>query len=122
MTKPAFAALGLLVLLLACGRTAARSNRSFDQIQKLVAGKSAAEVAALLGEPDTRQSVLVGDERWIWWSYTFLDGEDIPPELRGQVVHLEITFERPPHPSTAGESDWRISGPLGVSYSLPARS
>ena len=117
----AFAALGLLVLV-ACGKTAARSDRSFDQIRELVAGKSAAEVAALLGEPDTRESVLVGDERWIWWNYTFLDGEDLPPELRGQVVHLEITFERSPNPSASGESAWRVSGPLGVSYSLPARS
>lgn len=114
-------ALGLLVVLLACGKTAPRSDQSFDQIRKLVAGKSAAEVAALLGEPDTRQGALVGDERWIWWNYTFLDGEDIPPELRGQVVHLEITFERSPNPSASGAPAWRISGPLGVSYSLPAR-
>ncbi len=122
MKKLICAALGLLVLAFACDKTSARSDRSFDQIRELVAGKSAAEVAALLGEPDTRQSVLVGDERWIWWNYTFLDGEDVPPEVRGQVVHLEITFERSPNPSASGESAWRISGPLGVSYSLPARS
>lgn len=122
MKRLASAALGLLVLLLACGKTTPRSDQSFDQIRELVAGKSAAEVEALLGEPDTRESVLVGDERWIWWNYTFLDGEDIPPELRGQIVHLEITFERSSDPSESGESAWRISGPLGVSYSLPARS
>ena len=121
MKRPIVAVLGLLVFLMACGKTTPRSDRSFDQIRELVAGKSAAEVEALLGEPDTRESVLVGDERWIWWNYTFLDGKDLPPELRGQVVHLEITFERSPDPSASGGSAWRISGPLGVSYSLPAR-
>ena len=122
MQRPAFAAFGLLVFLLACGKTAPRSDRSFDQIRELVAGKNAAEVEALLGEPDTRESVLIGDERWIWWNYTFLDGEDLPPEQRGKVVHLEITFERSPDPSASGASAWRVSGPLGVSYSLPAPS
>lgn len=125
MKRLRFAALVVLALLAACRGASARSDRSFDEIRDLVSDKSAAEVATLLGEPDTRQSVLIGDERWIWWNYTFLDGDEYPPELRGQIVHLEITFERPadPPPSEAAdESEWWISGPLGVSYSLPART
>jgi len=118
-------AAGLVLALLlgaGCRGPRARSERSFDEIQALARGKTAAQILALLGEPDSRQVVFDADERWIWWNYTFLDGEDLPPELRGQVVHLEITFERSPDPSASGESAWRISGPLGVSYSLPARS
>jgi hypothetical protein len=113
--------LGLLFVA-ACGRPAARSGRSFDQIQKLVDGKTAAEVAALLGPPDSRQDLLADDERWVWWNYTYLDGADYPPEIRGQVVHLEITFESPVLSSEppVPREHWRVSGPLGVSYSLPA--
>ncbi|HZF09100.1 MAG TPA: hypothetical protein VFE33_09945 [Thermoanaerobaculia bacterium] len=108
--------------LAACAHPAARSARSFDQIQQLVAGKTAAEVAALLGEPDARQPLLADDERWVWWNYTYLDGANYPPEIRGQIVHLEITFESPvlsAEPPVPREQ-WRVSGPLGVSYSLQA--
>jgi len=111
-----------LLGLAACGRPVARSGRSFDQIQKLVAGKTAAEVAGLLGPPDSRTELLADDERWVWWNYTFLDGANYPPEIRGQVVHLEITFESPVLSSEppVPREQWRVSGPLGVSYSLPA--
>jgi hypothetical protein len=104
--------------LAGCGGVRPRSDWSFDEIQKKVSGHSAAEVEKLLGEPDVRQPVLLGDERWIWWNYTYLDGTDYPPEERGQVVHLEILFERPDSP-TAAPAAWKISGPLGVSY-MPA--
>lgn len=104
--------------LAGCGGVRPRSDWSFDEIRSKVSGRSAAEVEKLLGEPDVRQPVLLGDERWIWWNYTYLDGADYPPEERGRVVHLEILFERP---DTAAVSlaAWKISGPLGVSY-MPA--
>lgn len=110
--------LGTAAALAGCGGTRPRSDWSFDEIQKRVSGRSAAEVQELLGEPDVRQPVLLGDERWIWWNYTYLDGAVYPPEERGRVVHLEILFERPDDASAAPAA-WRISGPLGVSY-MPA--
>jgi len=121
-----FPCLLALALLCACGRQNARSDRSFDEIRELVSGKSAAEVAALLGKPDTRQSILTDDERWIWWNYTRLDGDQYPPEERGQVVHLEITFTRPEAGTALGASlagehgAWRVASPLGVSYTVPS--
>lgn len=101
-----------------CGHIG-RLDKSFNQIYDLVNGKSAAEVEDLLGPPDSRQEVLMGDERWVWWNYTYLDGEDYAPAVRGQVVHLEIIFRNPARP---GEpplpySKWRIVSPYGVSYS-----
>jgi len=98
-----------------------RSEHSFDQIAARVTGMSAAEVATLLGEPDSRQPVFLRDERWIWWNYTFLDGEDYPPEIRGRVVHLEITFRNPAAPGTPVPpySEWRIARPFGVAYRAP---
>jgi hypothetical protein len=115
----------ILAVLSACGRFAARSDRSFDEIRELVSGKTAAEVTALLGKPDTRQSILTDDQRWIWWNYTRLDGDQYPPEERGQVVHLEITFTRPAAPGSdtalaGGNGAWRVASPLGVSYTVPS--
>jgi hypothetical protein len=63
----------------------------------------------------------LGDEKWIWWNYAVLDGSSYPPEVRGQVVHIEITFSNPlwgsgrplPH------SEWRVRRPFGVSYMIP---
>lgn len=111
--------------ILACDHSPARSKYCFDAIRDMVNGKTAAEVEEMLGEPDTRQPGILADERWIWWDYTFLDGDDYPPEMRGQVVHLEILFERPsgsgggPPPPY---SQWQIGRTLGISYSIPAKT
>jgi outer membrane protein assembly factor BamE (lipoprotein component of BamABCDE complex) len=111
--RTAFLALAFALALLAPGcRPSARSHRSYDEIRDLAAGRTAAEVETLLGPPDVRQAVL-DDERWVWWSYTVLDGPQYAPEVRGQLVHLVITFQK-----TA--DGWRVGGPLAVSYSLPA--
>ena len=116
-------ALLALAVLAACGHRAARSDKSFDQIRGLVSGKTAAEVAALLGKPDSRKSILIDDERWVWWNYTVLDGDEYPPDMRGRVVHLEITFSRPPEAqSGSGREVWRVSNPFGVSYSFPGKT
>jgi hypothetical protein len=115
------ALIGLVLLLCLSCRFAARSDRSFDQICDLVSGKTAHEVEVLLGAPDLRREVLPGDERWIWWNYTFLDGDSYPPEMRGQVVHLEISLTAPPDASEPHllHPELRVDSPLAVSYSLP---
>jgi hypothetical protein len=100
---------------------AARSARSFDEIRSLVQGKTAAEIETLLGAPNSRQRSVLGTERWIWWNYTYLGGQDYAPEVRGKIVHLQIEFtnpsptgsERPPY------SKWRIVDPMSVSFLLP---
>jgi hypothetical protein len=104
----------------ACGPRA-RSEQSFDQIRERVSGKTAAEVKRLLGPPDKTEQLLLGDERWVWWNYTYLGGKDWAPEFRGRVVHLEITFEGPEFASQAGNSNaqWRVSEPYGVGFSIP---
>jgi len=107
----------LLILWTVACRPSARSSQSYDQIRELVTGRTAAEVERLLGKPDLRETVL-DDQRWVWWNYTFLDGDQYAPEIRGQVVHLEITFQAPPTP----RADARVRGPLSVSYSKPSRS
>jgi hypothetical protein len=115
----------LIIVLLcltqsACGPRA-RSEQSFDQIRERVSGKTAAEVKRLLGPPDKTEQLLLGDERWVWWNYTYLGGKDWAPEFRGRVVHLEITFEGPEFASQAGNSNaqWRVSEPYGVGFSIP---
>jgi hypothetical protein len=108
-----------------CGGLKARSDRSFDEIQSLAQGKNAEQILRLLGDPDSRQVVFDDDERWIWWNYTYLDGRDCPPEMRGRVVHLEIVFK---HPKTAGAvpagrlpySQWRVDEPFGITYRAPS--
>ncbi len=112
--------LGLFLFLLAC-RPSARSQRSYDQIHDLVTGKTGAEVEHLLGPPDLRESVL-DDQRWIWWNYTFLDGDQYAPEIRGQIVHLEIVLKKPPGSIALPIAQWRAAGPLAVSYSKPSRN
>jgi hypothetical protein len=103
----------------ASSSNAARSRHSFDWIQRQAAGKTESQVERLLGKPDAREPRLIDDEVWIWWDYTFLDGEQYPPEVRGQVVHLEITFDKPP--GTAGQdvphAAWRVAGPSSVNFS-----
>jgi len=117
-----------LILILVCfglvgcsPSTRSRSAKSFDEIRALVAGKTEAEVKRLLGDPDHREKLLFGDERWTWWNYTYLGGKDWAPEVRGKVVHLEITFAGP-LVATAGlnePSQWRVSEPYGVGFSFP---
>jgi hypothetical protein len=111
------------LLLFCCGHQQAKSRQCFDDIRKMVEGKTAAEVERILGKPDSRQPMVLTGERWVWWNYTFLDGSDYPPEDRGQVVHLEILFEnmsKAGSMSTASLSDLRAADPLGVSYTLSA--
>lgn len=99
----------------------ARSQQSFDEIARRVADLPADEIGRLLGDPDSRQPVYVRDERWIWWNYTYLDGEDYPPEIRGQIVHLEITFRKPQASPgrTAPMSEWWVARPYGVAFRRP---
>jgi hypothetical protein len=113
-------ALALLALLAGC-HGAPRSERSFDQIRALVLGKTASEIEKILGPPDSRQPLLLGDERWIWWNYTFLGGKDYSPEVRGQVVHLQITFANPDLSGNGrpSYSTWRVDDPFSVSFVLP---
>ena len=111
----------LLVLLSLAGCSpAARSQKSFDEIRTLVAGKTEAEVRSLLGNPDHREKLPFGDERWTWWNYTYL-GKEWAPEVRGKIVHLEITFAGPLVASAGGDepSRWRVSEPYGVGFSPP---
>lgn len=113
--------LGLTLTILAC-QPSPRSNRSYDEIRELILGKSGAEVEQLLGQPDLRENVL-DEQRWIWWNYTFLDGDQYAPEIRKQVVHLEIVLKNPaPSRTTIPAAQWRVTGPLSVSYSMPSRS
>jgi hypothetical protein len=117
-------ALGLgASLILGLHQPRPTSDLSFGEISALVQGKTAAEVARLLGEPDSRQRIYDTDEKWIWWRYTSLDGEDVPPEVRGRVVHLEIVFRNPgrPHEASRPYSEWLIDGSLGVNYRTPVR-
>jgi hypothetical protein len=109
---------------LRCGAPTPRSPWSFDQIRQRVAGKSARQIEALLGRPDARQRLPMNDEKWIWWNYTDLDGEQYAPEVRGRMVHLEILFDcrqgdggRPA--ARAGECR-APGGTTVVSYSRPA--
>ena len=116
------AAVFTIALFSGCHEASPRSARSYDEIQQLVAGKTAAQVLRLLGEPDSRQIVLDADERWIWWNFTYLEGKDYPPETRGTVVHLEILFKNPRR--TRGEhspySEWLIDDVFGVAFKKPS--
>lgn len=115
----------LLVGQVACQGQRPRSERSFDEIDALARGKTAEQILRLLGEPDSRQMVFDTDERWIWWNYTFLDGKDCPPELRGRVVHLEIVFRNPGASEPAQTdrrpySEWRVDDAFGITYRTPS--
>jgi hypothetical protein len=116
----------LLITATGCRGPKARSGHSFNEIQALARGKSAAQLLELLGEPDSRQVVFDADERWIWWDYTFLDGKDCPPEMRGRVVHLEIVVKNPVRslekasPSRRPYSEWRVDDAFGITYRAPA--
>ncbi len=111
----------LALILIACGQQGPKSNKCFDDIRDMVKDKTAAEVEKLLGEPDSRQPLVLLGERWVWWNYTYLDGNNYAPEMRGRLVHLEIIFEREMKErgnAKAGLSDLRITDPLSVSYTL----
>jgi hypothetical protein len=64
----------------------------------------------------------ISGESWVWWNYTYLDGDDVAPEERGRVVHLKILFD-PDAPSEPGavpaSLTLRASNPLAVSYMFP---
>ena len=113
--------LALLLFLLAACNSSPRSDRSFDQIRDMVQGKTASEIEGILGAPDSRQPLLLGDERWLWWDYTYLGGKDYRPEVRGQIVHLQITFRSPSIASSQkpSYSEWRVQDPQDVSFLLP---
>jgi hypothetical protein len=115
---------GLALLLIGtggCRGPRARSDRSFAEIQALARSKTAQQILQLLGEPDSRQEVFDAGERWIWWNYTFLDGKDCPPEMRGRVVHLEIVVRNPDrrHASRRPYSEWQVDGAFGITYQAP---
>jgi hypothetical protein len=117
------ASLALLAMgAAACRGPRARSDRSFDEIQALARGKNAEQILHLLGEPDSRQEVFDAGERWIWWNYTFLDGKDCPPEMRGRVVHLEIVVRNPRHqrPGRRPYAEWRVDDAFGITYQAPS--
>ena len=110
----------ILCVWIACF-SRARSKDSFDQICKKVGGKTAAEVKDLLGAPDYQKQSDLGEEKWLWWNYTVLDGDSYAPEIRGQIVHLEITFSNPRGDSESSlpRSQWRVRDLFGVSYLIP---
>lgn len=113
----------LLPAVTGCSGPQARSNRSFDEIQALARGKTAQQILHLLGEPDSRQEVFDAGERWIWWNYTFLDGKDCPPEMRGRVVHLEVVVRDAEKKSEDRRpySEWKVDEPFGITYRTPAK-
>ena len=122
-TRALLAATALLAIGTAgCRGPRARSERSFDEIQALARGKTAQQLVQLLGEPDTRQQIFDAGEQWIWWNYTFLDGKDFPPEMRGRVVHLEIVVRDPHHPAGGRRpySEWLVDDAFGISYQKPS--
>ncbi|MCP3957362.1 MAG: hypothetical protein GY719_05880 [bacterium] len=97
------------------------SDRSFDEIKQMVEGKSASEVVEILGDPQHKEKVFGHSERWIWWRYTTLEGSQHAPELRGQIVHLEVVFRNPSRPGEAiPYSGWSIDEVNGVEYRLPS--
>jgi len=105
----------LLAALTAC--RGVRTERSFDAICAQISGKTAAEVEALLGRPNRKSRLPIGDWRYVWWDYAVLEGDNYPPELRGKTVHLEIVLSHPTQ-SSLPLSQWRVEGPLAVSYEI----
>jgi hypothetical protein len=116
-----FIVLVLIICIPVACRPRAKSDKSYDQICRMVSGKTEAEVESLLGKPDRLDHLPYGEERWTWWNYTYLEGKDWAPEVRNQVVHLEITFAAPliAPVSVAERSSWRVSDPYGVGYVIP---
>lgn len=104
-----------------CHQPNPRSEQSFDDIRSLVQDQSAAQVLLLFGKPDTKQVILERNERWMWHDFTRLDGERCPQELRGLVVHLEITFRNPSRlqDAKAPYSQWFVHEMSGVLFKRP---
>jgi hypothetical protein len=110
----------LLIAASSCGPSRKKAL-SFDEIRDRIKGKTAAEALEVLGEPDSRQKMLLFSERWIWWNYTYLKGKNYPPELRGKKVHLEIIFDRSepaPGNSNPPPSKLRATDSLQITYTL----
>lgn len=120
MNRCLIVCVSLVVFMVACSRLTV-PQKSFDEVRKAVEGKTTVEVEKLLGKPNAQEKSAMGDERWVWWNYAKLDGDSYPPEVRGRVVHLEITFADPS--GTSGKalphSQWRVRQPFGVSYLFP---
>lgn len=108
------------LLWLSCSHGGYR-GKSYEEICKLVEGRTTVEVEQLLGKPDFHEVNVLGDERWLWWDYVILAGASYPPEVRDRLFHLEITFVDPSH--LAGpplpHSQWRVRKPFGVAYLIP---
>lgn len=129
MLRLSLLALMVSSLLLACGHQRPKSTKCFDEIRNMVKGKTAEQVEQMLGQPDSRQRMTLSAERWIWWNYTYLDGNNYPPEVRGRVVHLEVIFEparsfkteqTPTEEQTP--SELIAADPLSVSYTVPEKT
>lgn len=122
MKRSTFLVIFILVIAISgCGPSRKR-ELSFDEIRDRIKGKTAAEALEVLGEPDSRQKMLLFSERWVWWNCTYLKGKNYPPELRGKKVHLEIIFDRlEPAPSNSNPplSKLRATDPLQITYTLP---
>jgi hypothetical protein len=112
----------IVFLLVACGhRNVPKSPKCFDDIRDLVRGKNAAQIDSLLGHPDLREKMVFSGERWVWWDYTYLDGNKYPPDLRGRLVHLEIIFEPTVKSAARTEavpSELWPTDPLAITYTF----
>lgn len=120
-----FVLLCALLLLTSCDSQRPRSSKSFDDLRETVKGKSAGEIEKILGQPDLREKMVLFGERWVWWNYTYLDGNKYPPNDRGRLVHLEIIFTPPGQVSPGSRqasSDLRPMDTLSITYILAKSS
>lgn len=116
MAKSIFCSLMLCFLLIpGCSPAPAGKGKDFDTLRGLVQGKTAQEVERLLGPPDMKRPMLSLGQRWIWWSYTYLDGYAYSPDDRGKVVNFEVIFD--PVGSTL-----RVTNRFAVDFSFPTQS
>jgi hypothetical protein len=120
--RRAWKILGLACLALAGSGRAVRPPglpRPLAEIARLVANRSESEVEKILGPPGARTPPLADEEVCIWWSATYLEGEQYPPELLGMPLHLEITFTKPAGAPGGAfpRSAWRVAGPFAVNSS-----
>lgn len=86
----------------------------------MVNGMSTEEIQEILGKPDSKVPMIGPGERWTWWNYTYLDGSDYAPEVRGTVVHLQIIFDLyDQEAETFGLPVANASNAMTISYILP---